>query len=189
MGKKKKSEKGKKHKEKEEKLLKPDKKEKQRGTQKQSKPEKQPESEKQSKPEKQPGSEKQSKPEKRPASEKQSKPEKRPASEKQSRPEKRSESEKQSISALPVTNIVSAEAFRALGDESRMQILELLKDREMCAGDLLKSLSIVQSTFSHHIKILVEAGIVRCRRQGKWSYYSIDKETLKRISTYIMKWS
>ena len=82
-----------------------------------------------------------------------------------------------------------ADAFRALGDDSRLQILTLLRDQELCAGELLKSLSIVQSTLSHHMKILVETGIVKCRKQGKWSYYSVDKERLKKIGEYIIKWS
>lgn len=83
----------------------------------------------------------------------------------------------------------ASEVFKALGDENRLQILTLLKDGEICAGDLLKSLSIVQSTLSHHMKILVEAGIVGCRREGKKSWYSINTEMLARVSAYIMKWS
>lgn len=69
-----------------------------------------------------------------------------------------------------------AQVFRALGDESRLQILDLLEDQEMCAADLLKLLPIVQSTLSHHMKILCEAGLVICRRQGRWSYYSVNKQ-------------
>jgi DNA-binding transcriptional ArsR family regulator len=39
------------------------------------------------------------------------------------------------------------------------------------------------------MKILVDAGIVRCRKQGKWSYYSINHDTLALVSEYTMKWS
>lgn len=70
-----------------------------------------------------------------------------------------------------------AERFRALGDENRLQILMLLEGRELCAGDILESLNIAQSTLSHHMKILTESGIVKCRRQGKWAYYSTDSKT------------
>ncbi|MDO4322742.1 MAG: metalloregulator ArsR/SmtB family transcription factor [Lachnospiraceae bacterium] len=125
-----------------------------------------------------------------PKEEKQSRPEKQPKLEKQSKPEQSLQPEKQLRSDMELTaGEVSPEVFRALGDESRMQILELLKDREVCAGDLLQSLNIVQSTLSHHMKILVETGIVRCRKQGKRSCYSIDKDMLRKISAYIMKWS
>ena len=78
-----------------------------------------------------------------------------------------------------------AERFRALGDKNRLQILALLADREICAGDILESMDIVQSTLSHHMKILTEAGIVKCRKQGKWSYYSVDRKLqteLKRLA-------
>lgn len=66
--------------------------------------------------------------------------------------------------------------FRALGDESRLQILDILEDQEMCAADLLKLMPIVQSTLSHHMKILCEAGLVICRKQGRWSYYTVNKQ-------------
>ncbi len=77
------------------------------------------------------------------------------------------------------------ERFRALGDKNRLQILALLADKELCAGDILESMDIAQSTLSHHMKILTEAGIVKCRKQGKWSYYSVDRKLqteLKRLA-------
>ena len=83
----------------------------------------------------------------------------------------------------------AAEILRAIGDESRMKILKLLDENELCAADLLKSLSIVQSTLSHHMKILTESGIVNCRKQGKWSYYTINRATLARAGRFLMKWS
>lgn len=69
--------------------------------------------------------------------------------------------------------------FHALGDGSRMQILSLLAQRELCASELLELMSIAQSTLSHHMKILAEAGLVACQRQGKKTYYSICREVLK----------
>jgi ArsR family transcriptional regulator len=66
--------------------------------------------------------------------------------------------------------------FRAFTDESRVRVLELLCDGEQCACVLLDDLKISQPTLSHHMKILCEAGIVKKRRVGKWSYYSIDRE-------------
>jgi len=53
-------------------------------------------------------------------------------------------------------------------------ILEMLQDGEKCACVLLVKLKIGQSTLSHHMKILVESGIVSARKQGKWTYYSIS---------------
>ena len=83
---------------------------------------------------------------------------------------------------------LAAERFRALGDENRLQILALLKDTQLCAGDLLKSLNIVQSTLSHHMKVLTETGIVTCRKQGKWSYYSINSDLIPDLDEMLDKW-
>ena len=68
----------------------------------------------------------------------------------------------------------SARVFKAFCDENRLMILEMLQSGEKCACVLLEKLEIVQSTLSHHMKILVESGIVSARKQGKWTYYSIS---------------
>ncbi|MEA5049970.1 MAG: metalloregulator ArsR/SmtB family transcription factor [Oscillospiraceae bacterium] len=67
---------------------------------------------------------------------------------------------------------------RALGDSNRLQIVGMLTDGEKCACKLLERFDITQPTLSHHMKILVECGLVKVRRQGKWSHYSLDCETL-----------
>ena len=66
-----------------------------------------------------------------------------------------------------------AMVFRALGDEHRIQILKLLHDGDKCACMLLEELNIGQSTLSHHMKILCDAGLVTSRKEGKWTHYSI----------------
>ncbi|MEG2010197.1 MAG: metalloregulator ArsR/SmtB family transcription factor [Oscillospiraceae bacterium] len=68
----------------------------------------------------------------------------------------------------------NARVFKALCDENRLQILELLQSGEKCACKLLDSLQIGQSTLSHHMRILCESGIVCGRRDGKWTHYSIS---------------
>ena len=74
----------------------------------------------------------------------------------------------------------SARVFKALCDENRIAILERLKAGERCACVLLKNLDISQSTLSHHMKILCESGIVRCRQEGKWTHYSLSPEGCER---------
>ena len=63
--------------------------------------------------------------------------------------------------------------FTAFFDETRLRILELLRDGEKCASMLLEQVNIGQSTLSHHMKTLVESGIVTARKAHKWTYYSI----------------
>nr|WP_326185992.1 metalloregulator ArsR/SmtB family transcription factor [uncultured Oscillibacter sp.] len=67
-----------------------------------------------------------------------------------------------------------AKVFKALCDENRLRILELLRSGERCACELLEELHIGQSTLSHHMRILCDSGIVVGRKEGKWVYYRID---------------
>lgn len=84
----------------------------------------------------------------------------------------------------------NARIFKAFCDENRLRILALLQTGEKCACKLLEDLNIQQSTLSHHMKILCDAGIVQGRREGKWTHYSIDpagsihaEEVLQQILT------
>ena len=74
----------------------------------------------------------------------------------------------------------TTDIFKAFCDENRLMILEQLQTGEKCACVLLENLDIAQSTLSHHMKILVESGLVKGRRQGKWTHYSFDDEGIKR---------
>ena len=67
-----------------------------------------------------------------------------------------------------------AKLFKAFGDEKRLCILELLRDGEKCACELIDRLDMPQSTLSYHMKILCETGVVEGREDGKWTYYSIS---------------
>ena len=74
---------------------------------------------------------------------------------------------------------ITARVFKAFCDVNRLQILELLQSGERCACDLLENLRIGQSTLSHHMKILCDAGVVDGRKEGKWVYYSILPEGIE----------
>ena len=70
----------------------------------------------------------------------------------------------------------NARIFKALCDPNRLMIIEMLQGGEKCACKILNDLNIVQSTLSHHMKILCESGFVDSRRDGKWMHYSLNKE-------------
>ena len=74
----------------------------------------------------------------------------------------------------------TARVFKAFCDENRLQILDMLRSGEKCACKLLEELQISQSTLSHHMKILCDAGIVQGRKEGKWVHYSLDPIGVKR---------
>lgn len=70
----------------------------------------------------------------------------------------------------------TAVIFKAFCDENRIKILQLLSDGEKCACKLLAAMNITQPTLSHHMKILLDSGIVEGRKEGKWMHYSISAE-------------
>jgi len=83
-----------------------------------------------------------------------------------------------------------AKVFKAFCDPNRLMIIEMLQSGEKCACKLLEELNIVQSTLSHHMKILCESGLVDSNRNGKWMHYSLNKQgfetaidLLKELST------
>jgi len=67
------------------------------------------------------------------------------------------------------------ELFKALSDENRLMIVELLTGGELCACRILEKFDITQPTLSHHMKILCDCGLVKGRKMGKWTFYSISK--------------
>ena len=69
-----------------------------------------------------------------------------------------------------------AKVFKALCDERRQRILELLHTGEKCACVLIDEMGMPQSSLSSHMKILCDSGIVTSREEGKWTHYQISKE-------------
>ena len=68
--------------------------------------------------------------------------------------------------------------FKALSDETRLKIVDMLSDTELCACELLESFHITQPTLSYHMKILCNSGLVDGRRDGAWMRYSLNNEKL-----------
>ena len=83
----------------------------------------------------------------------------------------------------------SARIFKAFCDENRLTILEMLRNGEKCACVLLEEMNITQPTLSHHMKILVESGIVAARKEGKWMYYSINKVGCEEAALLLKKFT
>ena len=71
--------------------------------------------------------------------------------------------------------------FKSLGDTNRLIILKMLRDKELCACKILEDLNISQSTLSHHMKLLCDCGLVECRKEGKWSHYSLNREEYDKL--------
>ena len=69
----------------------------------------------------------------------------------------------------------NARVFKALCDEKRLAILELLRSGEKCACVLIDRLAMGQSAVSYHMKILCESGLVVSRQEGKWTHYRLSE--------------
>ncbi len=67
-----------------------------------------------------------------------------------------------------------AELFKMFGDSTRISILCVLLESELCVGDIATALSMTQSAISHQLRLLKASGLVRSRRDGKTVFYSLD---------------
>lgn len=74
---------------------------------------------------------------------------------------------------------------KALGDANRLEIVKMLSDGEKCGCHLLERFEITQPTLSHHMKILVNCGLVNNRKEGKWHHYSLNKARINEFNIYI----
>ena len=75
--------------------------------------------------------------------------------------------------------------FHALSDETRLHLVELLRDGEQCVCDLTDALDAAQSRLSFHLKTLKDAGLVSDRRQGRWVYYTLNPEALAGLAEFV----
>ena len=74
-----------------------------------------------------------------------------------------------------------ADLFKVLGDSTRIKILCVLFEAEMCVCDIAALLGMNQSAISHQLRVLKQARLVKYKKQGKVVYYSLDDEHVKRI--------
>ena len=73
---------------------------------------------------------------------------------------------------------------KALSDTKRLEIVQILSDGEKCGCKILDKFNITQPTLSHHMKILVNCGIVNDRKEGKWHHYSLNKKVIREADIF-----
>lgn len=74
-----------------------------------------------------------------------------------------------------------AELFKVFGDSTRIRILYAMFDSELCVSDLADRLQLSQSSVSHQLRILKSSKLVKCRREGKSIFYSLDDDHVRKI--------
>jgi ArsR family transcriptional regulator, arsenate/arsenite/antimonite-responsive transcriptional repressor len=70
--------------------------------------------------------------------------------------------------------------FKALSDETRLRIIKLLENGELCVCDITAALDMVQPKVSFHLSTLKEAGLIKDRKQGRWIHYRLDESEMMR---------
>ncbi|MEG4581880.1 metalloregulator ArsR/SmtB family transcription factor [Microcoleus sp. MON1_C5] len=95
---------------------------------------------------------------------------------------------KNSTIAPPAADKWIGAGFHALSDPLRLQILELLREQELCVCDLCDRLSVSQPKLSFHLKTLKEAGLVRSRQEGRWIYYSLNLTQFVALEQYLAEY-
>ena len=84
--------------------------------------------------------------------------------------------------------VMLADGFKALGDPTRLRLISLVaahEDAEACVCELTDPVGLSQPTVSHHLKILVDAGILAREQRGKWAYYRLVPDTLNTLAKLI----
>jgi len=79
-----------------------------------------------------------------------------------------------------------SDPFRAIGDPTRREILRLLGDGELSAGELAEQFDSARSTLSHHLAVLKDADLVFCRRDGPTLWYSINTTVMQDVLAWAM---
>ncbi len=75
----------------------------------------------------------------------------------------------------------AVELFHALSDETRLALIDRLKDGEQCVCELTDAMKAGQSRLSFHLKVLKDAGLVEDRRDGRWMYYSLNVHAIEEL--------
>ena len=80
--------------------------------------------------------------------------------------------------------VATAGLFKALADPARVRIVNLLATsaEPICACHLYEPLGLAQPTVSHHLKTLVEAGLLEREQRGKWAYFSLRREAVEKLA-------
>ena len=77
----------------------------------------------------------------------------------------------------------NSKILKAVSDANRLKILDILSCGEKCACEILEGFNFTQPTLSHHMKVLIDCGLVEYRREGIWNYYKLNKNNSDKLIT------
>lgn len=79
------------------------------------------------------------------------------------------------------------EIFKALADETRIKVVQILTKENRCACQLLEDFKISQSTLSHHMGLLTRSGLVIAEKEGKWVHYQLNQKLFQELISFFAK--
>ena len=79
-----------------------------------------------------------------------------------------------------------SKVMKAIADPNRLKIIDILSCGELCGYELLENFEFTQPTLSHHMKNLIECGLVVSRKEGTWSYYRLNLERTNQMLYFLM---
>jgi len=80
-----------------------------------------------------------------------------------------------------IETVPEVKALKALGDETRIRAVLVLRDHELCVCQIVELLELAPSTVSKHLQILKEAGLVESRKKGRWVYYRLSESDARGV--------
>jgi len=92
------------------------------------------------------------------------------------------------MQAITQDSIQVSTYFRALADPLRIQVIELLRNQELCVCELCEKIDVSQSKLSFHLKNLKEAKLVNSRQEGRWIYYSLNLPQFVILEQYLAEY-
>ncbi|RII33774.1 ArsR family transcriptional regulator [Clostridium chromiireducens] len=80
----------------------------------------------------------------------------------------------------------NAKIFKAVSDQSRLKIIDILSCGERCACDILEYFDFTQPTLSHHMRVLSNCGLIEVRKEGLWNYYRLNINNCNKLTLFMM---
>ena len=82
---------------------------------------------------------------------------------------------------------INAKILKALGDPNRVKIIDLLSCGEKCGCEILENFKFTQPTLSHHMKVLMDCGLIEGRKDGIWNQYKLNVNNANKLVLFLMK--
>lgn len=84
-----------------------------------------------------------------------------------------------------LSSAIATQMFKALSDETRLKIVDMVSCAELCACDILEEFELTQPTLSYHMKILTDCSLVKARKDALWTRYTLNTESTNSLKDFL----